>query len=92
MRAVRFSDDIRPISEVKLHAAAIVDQTRKTRRPVLLTRRGRPVAVLMGVEEYETLTDRAAFIEAIGTGVKAVDAGDIHPHDEAQKILESFGA
>ena len=52
MKASRFSEDVHPISEVKLHAAALVDQTRRTRRPVLLTRRGRPVAVLMGVDEY----------------------------------------
>jgi prevent-host-death family protein len=91
MKASRFSEDIRPISEVKLHAAEIVDQTRRTRRPVLVTRRGRPVAVLMGVDEYETLTDRAAFIEAVESGVKAVRSGDLHPHDEAQKILDAFG-
>jgi prevent-host-death family protein len=91
MKASRFSEDVRPISDVKLHTAAIVDQTRKTRRPILLTRRGRPVAVLMGLDEYETLTDRAAFIEAVESGSKAARSGDLHPHHEAQQILDSFG-
>ena len=92
MNPPRFSEDVRPISELKRRAAKIVDQTRQTGRPVLLTRRGRGIAVLLDVEEYETLTDRAAFIEAVQEGAEAARAGDLHPHEEARKILDSFGA
>ncbi|HEX9733480.1 MAG TPA: type II toxin-antitoxin system Phd/YefM family antitoxin [Thermoanaerobaculia bacterium] len=59
MSTTRFSEDVRPISDLKVRAAEIVDHARKYHRPVLLTRRGRGVAILLGVEEYETLTDRA---------------------------------
>ena len=89
MRLTRFSEDVRPITDLKLRASEIVDQARRTRRPVLLTRRGRGVAVLLDVEEFETLTDRAAFIEA--AGAEAARSGDLHPNDEAMKILDSFG-
>ncbi len=91
MQATRFSEDVRPITDLKQRAAEIVDHARRTRRPVLLTRRGRGVAVLLDVEEYESLTDRAVFIEAVQEGARAARAGDLHSNDEAMSILDSFG-
>ncbi len=91
MQATRFTEDVRPITDLKQRAAEVVDHARKTRRPVLLTRRGRGVAVLLDVEEYEALNDRATFIEAVAAGAEAAQAGDLHSNDEAMKILDSFG-
>ena len=91
MKTVRFSEDVRPITELKSKASELVDQTRQTRRPVLLTRRGRGVAVLLGVEEFETLSDRALFVEAVEVGAQAKRDGDLHDNEEAMKILDSFG-
>lgn len=59
MSETRFSEDVRPITDLKAHAAEIVDHARDSGRPVLLTRRGRGVAVILGLEEYEALRDRA---------------------------------
>jgi len=87
----RFSEDVRPITELKVKAAEIVNQARDSKRPVLLTRRGRGVAVLLDLDEYEKLVDRAAFIDAVRAGAEAAAAGDLHSHDEAKRILDSFG-
>jgi prevent-host-death family protein len=88
---VRFSEDVKQVSELKTRGAEIIDQVRRTRRPVLLTRRGRGVAVLMDVEEYESLVEHRDFLEAVAEGVQAAAAGDLHPHEEAIAILETFG-
>lgn len=92
MTKTRFTEDIRPITDLKAHAAEIVDHARRSRRPVLLTRRGRGVAVLLDVEEYEALADRAAFIRAVEEGAEAARSGDVAPHSEAVRLLESFGS
>ena len=91
MAVTRFSEDIRSVSELKVRAAEIVEQVRRSRRPVLLTRRGRGVAVVMDLEEYERLVDRANFVEAVEAGARAATEGDLHSNDEAMKILDSFG-
>ncbi len=91
MRTTRFSEDVRPISDLKQGAAEIVEHSRRSRRPVLLTRRGRGVAVLLGLDDYEALTERAAFMEAVEAGADAVRTGDLHSHQEAMKILDTFG-
>lgn len=91
MPAPRFSEDVHSITELKTRASALVEQVRRSRRPMLLTRRGHGVAVLLDLEEYERLVDRARFLEAVEEGVKAAAAGDLHPHGEAEVILAGFG-
>lgn len=85
-----FSEDIRPLTELKTKASSPVAQLHRSRRPMLLTRRGRGVAVLLDLEEYERLVERARFIEALEEGAAAVEAGDVHDHDEAEAILKTF--
>jgi len=91
MSEPRFSEDVHSVTELKTKASALVEQVRRSRRPMLLTRRGHGVAVLVDLGEYERLVDRARFIEAVEQGVKAAAAGDLHPHDEAEAILACFG-
>ena len=87
----RFTQDVRPITDLKTHAAEIVDHASQSRRPVLLTRHGRGVAVLLDVAEYDALMDRTEFVMAIREGEEASRAGDVVPHGEAVRILETFG-
>lgn len=91
MTAARFTEDVRPITDLKTRAAEIVDHARRSGRPVLLTRRGRGVAVLLDLDEYESLADRAAFVQAVEEGAQAARKGDLVSHSEAVRILESFG-
>jgi prevent-host-death family protein len=91
MKRTRFTEDVRSITDLKSHAAEIVDHACKSGRPVLLTRRGRGVAVLLDVEEYESLVDRKAFVDAVETGARSAASGALHSNDEAMQILDSFG-
>ncbi len=91
MPVARFSEDVRPVTDLRVKASEIVRHVRSTGRPVLLTRRGRGVAVIVDLEEYERLSDRASFIDAVQTGVRAARDGDLHADAEAAEILESFG-
>lgn len=91
MPTIRLSEDVKPISDLKSRASAIVNHVRESHRPLLLTRRGQGVAVLLDVEEYERLVERAEFVEAIAEGMEAAARGEIADHEEAQRILDSFG-
>ncbi len=86
-----FSEDVRPITDLKTRAAKIVDQVARSGRPILLTRRGRGVAVLLDLERYEALVRQAEFIDAVGAGASAAKEGRLHSDAEAQAILDSFG-
>ena len=65
MAQMTISEDIRPISDLKARGSEIVTQTTATGRPVVLTRHGRGVAVVLSVEEYERLQRAAEHVSAV---------------------------
>ena len=80
MADINLESDIRPISDLKRQASALVDQVTTSRRPVVLTRHGRGVAVLVSVREYEELrarADRTAINAAIAEAEADVVAGRV---------------
>jgi prevent-host-death family protein len=50
-------DRFRPISEVPGHLAALIE-TLADEGPIVITQRGRPVAILLSIPEYEDITRR----------------------------------
>jgi antitoxin YefM len=85
MANIHLSEDIRPISDLKGRAGEIVQHITDSGRPVVLTRHGRSVAVLMSVEEYEGLQAAAGqwrLVEALREGERDVKSGRVVSHDE----------
>lgn len=87
MRPIRFSLDIRPLSEFRANAAAFVQQVRRTRRPLVLTQHGKSAAVLLDVEEYERLVDRAELLDDVTTAEEQLARGEGVEHAEAKAQL-----
>lgn len=76
MARVRPSEDIRPLTEFRANAAAVVQQVQDTKRPVFLTQHGRSAAVLLDVEAYEGLLDELALLRDIRTAEAQIHAGE----------------
>jgi prevent-host-death family protein len=73
--STKFSEDIVPLSDMKINPGRIVNQVDKTRRPVLLTNRGRGVAVVQSLKDYETETNERAFLRDIVQGLIDLEEG-----------------
>ncbi|HET7273647.1 MAG TPA: type II toxin-antitoxin system Phd/YefM family antitoxin [Longimicrobiaceae bacterium] len=86
---MRFTRDIRPVSEFRANAAALINQVRETRRPLVLTQHGKGAAVLLNVEEYERLVERAELIEDVATSEDQLRHGQGITHEKAQERLRS---
>lgn len=84
MRPIQFSQDIRPLSEFRANAAAFVQQVRSTRRPLILTQHGKSAAVLLDVEEYERLVERAELLEDVTTAEEQLARGEGVEHSAAK--------
>jgi prevent-host-death family protein len=69
------TEDIHPLSDFRSNAAAFVERVRNTRRPVILTQRGRSAAVLMDVAEYEALVEELELLRDVRTGENQLAAG-----------------
>jgi prevent-host-death family protein len=85
MGQVKISEDVRPISDLKTRTAELVNQVATTDRPVVLTRHGRGVAVLLSVEHYEALLEQleqAHVARALEVGERDVAAGHVTRHED----------
>ena len=72
---VKYSEDIVPISDLKVNPGRIVHQVDKTRRPVLLTSRGRGVAIVQSLKDYEAKAEEQAFLRGIVQGLVDMEEG-----------------
>ena len=85
----RPSEDIRPVTEFRANASAVLDQLEATQRPVILTQHGRSAAVLLGVQAYEALLEEVALLRDIKTGETQVARGQVRSHAAVAKRLRS---
>lgn len=83
----KFSEDIVPISELKVNPGKIVRQVQDVHRPVVLTSRGRGVAVLQALSDYEEGIEQQAFMKAVVKGMVDLAEGRETGLAEVKKIL-----
>ncbi|MBI4632365.1 MAG: type II toxin-antitoxin system Phd/YefM family antitoxin [Deltaproteobacteria bacterium] len=67
--STKFSEDIVPLSDLKVNPGRVLKQVDKTHRPVLLTNRGRSVAVVQSLQDYEMETEERAFLRNVVQGL-----------------------
>jgi prevent-host-death family protein len=72
---VKFSEYVVPLSDLKVSPGRILKRVEQAHRPVLLTSRGRGVAVVQSVADYERGEEERAFMRAVVQGLADLDAG-----------------
>ncbi len=71
----KFSEDIIPVSVLKVNPGKIVKQVQEVHRPVVLTSRGRGVAIVQGLRDYEEGVEQQAFMKAVVKGMVDLEEG-----------------
>ncbi len=72
---IKYSEDIVPISDLKVNPSRIINHVDKTRRPVLVTSRGRGVAIVESLKEYEAKSEEQAFLRDVVQGLMDLEEG-----------------
>jgi prevent-host-death family protein len=77
-------DAIGPISEVRAHLPEVVDLVRKKLKRYVITRQGKPVAIVLSPEELETLEilADARLIRSLIRAEADIKAGRLYTHKE----------
>lgn len=83
----KFSEDIIPLSDLKVNPGKVVNHAKDTHRPILLTSRGRGIAVMQGLEEYEKTKEELSFVRAVAQGLMDIKDGDTMSLDKARERL-----
>jgi antitoxin YefM len=87
MALLRPSVDVWPVTEFRSHTSAVLEQVKRTKRPVILTQHGRSAAILLDVDVYEGLIEEVAIIRDIRTAEAQLDAGMGIPHEVVERRL-----
>ena len=83
----KFSEDVIPLSDLKVNPGKVVNRANDNHRPILVTSRGRGVAVVQGLEEYEKDNEEREFLRAIAQGLMEIKEGNELSLSEAKKKL-----
>ena len=73
--SVKFSEDVISLGNLKINPGRVVSQVDATHRPVLLTSRGRGVAVIQSLRDYEADTEERMFMKAVLQGFADIEEG-----------------
>ncbi len=84
---VKFSEDVIPLSDLKINPGKVVGRAQTTHRPILLTSRGRGIAVVQGLEDYERTAEELRFVKAVAQGLMDVREGNTLSLEDAKKTL-----
>lgn len=84
---VKFSEDVIPLSDLKINPGKVVSRAQDTHRPILLTSRGRGIAVVQGLEDYEKTAEELLFVKAVAQGLMDVREGNTVSLEDAKKVL-----
>jgi prevent-host-death family protein len=71
----KFSQDVIPLTDLKINPGRVVKHATEVHRPVLLTSRGRGVAVVQAVTDYEAAEEERAFMRAVVIGLADIQDG-----------------
>ncbi|MEJ2309408.1 MAG: type II toxin-antitoxin system Phd/YefM family antitoxin [Gammaproteobacteria bacterium] len=85
--AIKFSEDLVPLTDLKLNPGRVVKHVAEVHRPVLLTSRGRGVAVIQSLADFEKAQDEREFMRAVVAGLADLAAGREVSLDEARERL-----
>ncbi len=83
----KFSEDVIPLSDLKVNPGKIVKQAKETHRPILITSRGRGVAVVQELAEYEKKEEEREFMKAVAQGMMDIKEGKELELEEVKKYL-----
>ncbi len=92
MNQINISEDILPIGEFKAHASQVLRRLQNQRRPIVITQNGKPSAVLVSPEEFDTMREGQRFVEAIHHGLSDSEADRLVDDDiVCRELAAEFG-
>jgi prevent-host-death family protein len=75
MKELQATEDIVPLGEFRAKASEMLRRLRATSRPLVITQNGKPAAVVLRPEDFDTLVERERFVARVERGMADADAG-----------------
>ena len=76
---MKLSDQIKPISYLKAHAAEIVRNLSAQAEPLVITQNGEAKVVIQGIKSYEQTQETMALLKMLALGTRQIEEGKVQP-------------
>ena len=80
--------DIKSVTYLKSRAADLLKQINETHRPVIITQKGEPKAVLQDPKSYENMRNAIGILKLISQGEEDIKQGKTKTQKRYLKILK----
>lgn len=87
MARIHLDQDIQPLSEFRAGVASSIRKINETRRPLLITQRGKGVAVVLDVAEYEAMQEKIELLEEIRAAEAQIESGQGVSNSDARALV-----
>jgi prevent-host-death family protein len=86
---MQYSSQVKPISQLKAHAAEILLDLAKRREPLVITQNGEARAVLQDVVSYEEIQSTLALLKLLALGNREIEEGRVRPLKDVVRRLRA---
>ncbi|WP_435112852.1 type II toxin-antitoxin system Phd/YefM family antitoxin [Nocardiopsis synnemataformans] len=82
-----------PLAEARNNLSKIVDEVERTHDAITITRNGRPSAVVISVDDYESMTETFALLDSpeeqasLAQAKEEYERGDVVTGDEMAELM-----
>ena len=76
---MKLSDQIKPISYLKAHAAEVVRNLSTNMQPIVITQNGEAKAVIQDIKSYEQTQETMALLKMLALGQRQIEEGKVQP-------------
>ena len=93
MGTLKVSEGIVPLSDFKARASKWLKKIAQTGEPIVITQNGRAAAVLVSPAQFDALTERARFLQAVAEGMTDADEGRLTAHESmVAETISRYGS
>ena len=82
--------DIIPVTDLRKDAAGVLRKLQSSAGPLVITQRGRAIAVIQSLEAYEKSEHERELLRALANGDKEISAGKGHTLSSVMKEADAL--
>lgn len=86
---MKFSNQVKPISYLKAHAAEVVRDLTEAREPMVITQNGEAKLVVQDIHSYELQQESMALLKILALGNRQIEEGKSRPAVEAFNAIRN---
>ena len=84
---MKLSNQIKPISYLKAHAAELVRNLSDQAQPLVITQNGEAKAVMQDIKSYEETQETMALLKILALGTRQIEESKVQPASEVVERL-----